>query len=387
MDYPADVPQLTDGAVTLREYTLEDLDGCVEQCTDPETIAWTTVPTPYTREDGITWITKTVPQLWADGTDLNFAIEAEHPDGVRRFSGGISLRPRDEGVAGLGFAVHPAVRGHGVCRRALNLLVDWAFAAHGVAVVEWHAYIGNWASRRVVWSTGFTFDGTIAQYQVQRGERRDVWLATLRATDSREPKNRWFIPPVLETPRLRLRPYVDADAARLVDLFTDSRSQHFGGRFDRLGPIDGTIQILRLRDNCARGTQLNWCIADRSSDQLVGHIQLFDFDGLDNTEVKPGYSIHPDSRGRGYLTESLLALADWTFLPVSAGGLGKRLITISTAGSNTASRHAATQAGFTHTATHPHSFPMPTSFDDEVIYQRLNPSWQPDPAEGRSVVT
>ena len=382
MGYPADIPRLTDGVVSLRAYTLDDLEGILEQCTDPASIAWTTIPTPYTRDDGIAWVTKLVPEGWARGTDLDFAIEAEHPDGVRRYSGGISLRPREDGLASIGFAVHPAVRGHAVCRRALTLLVDWAFNARGVEVIEWHAYVGNWPSRRVAWSTGFTFHGTIPAYQVQRGTRRDTWFATLRAGDSREPKNRWFIPPVLETPRLRLRPYADADASRLTDLFTDPRSQHFGGRADRLGPPDGAHHLLRLRENCARGTQLNWCIADRASDQLVGHIQLFDLEGLDDTEVKPGYSIHPDARGRGYLTEALKALSNWVFLPLASGGLGKRLITISTAGTNAASRHAATQAGFTHTATHPHSFPIgTTTYDDEVLYQRLNPTYQPDPGK------
>src|SRR5919197_1381833 len=178
MGYPEDVPRLTDGEVTLRAYTLDDLEGCVENCNGPESIAWTTIPIPYGPDDAVTWITKAVPHLWAEGTGLEFAIEAAHHDGVRRFAGGISLRPREDGVAGVGFSVHPASRGRGVARRALTLLVDWGFAERGVELVEWHAYVGNWASRRVMWSCGFSFDGTIVSYQVQRGECRDVWLGT-----------------------------------------------------------------------------------------------------------------------------------------------------------------------------------------------------------------
>jgi RimJ/RimL family protein N-acetyltransferase len=379
MDYPAGVPRLTDGVVTLRAISLDDLDLIVSQCQDPETIAWTTIPTPYTRDDGITWITKLVPEGWADGSNAVFAIEAEHPDGVRRYSGTVDLRASGDGIGDLGFVVHPVMRGHGIARRAITLLADYAFGECGLEVLTWYAYVGNWASRRVVWSAGFSIDGMVAQFRVQRGQRRDAWFGTLRAGDPREPTGLWWIPPVLETERLRLRPFADADADRLIDLFHDERSQHFGGRTTRVIQRDGAAQLLRIREQCARGAILNWCIAARDTDQLVGHIQLFDFDGLDDTEVKPGYSIHPDSRGRGYLTEALHALTDWTFLPAAAGGLGKRLITISTAGTNAASRHAATQAGFTHTATHPASFPLPTTFDDEVIYQRLNPSWQPEP--------
>lgn len=377
MDYPADVPRLTDGVVTLRAFTLDDLDGCVEMCNDPESIAWTRIPVPYGREDGIAWITKRVPESWAQASDLAFAVEAEHPDGVPRLAGSIGLVMQDDGIADLGYLVHPAVRGYGVARRSIALLADYAFEDRGVDVLTWYAYVGNWASRRVAWANGFSLDGTLTAFRLQRGQRRDSWFGTLRAGDSREPKTRWWTPPVLESPRLRLRPFADADAARLGETFHDDRSQHFGGRIKGVLQPDGIAQILRIREQCARGSVINWCIAERVSDQLVGHIQLFDLDGLDDTSVKPGYSMHPDSRGHGYLTEALGALTDWVFRPVPAGGFGKRLITISTACSNAASRHAASQAGFTHTATHPQSFPIGTSgFDDEAIYQLLNPDWQ-----------
>jgi RimJ/RimL family protein N-acetyltransferase len=378
MGYPEDVPRLTDGVVTLRGFTLDDLDGCVETCNDPESIAWTRIPVPYGREEGITWITKRVTENWAAGTDLGLAIEAEFPDGQVRFAGTIGLVMQEDGIADLGFLVHPAVRGYGVARRAIALAADYAFDERGIDVLTWYAYVGNWASRRVVWANGFSFDGTIAGFRLQRGRRRDSWFGTLRAGDSREPKTRWWTPPVLESSRLRLRPFADSDDARLYELLHDERSQHFGGRIKGVVQPDGVAQLLRAREQCARGTMINWCIADRSTDQLVGGIQLFDLEGLDDTEVKPGYTIHPDSRGRGYLTEALTTLTDWIFRPIPAGGFGKRLITISTAASNGASRHAASSAGFTHTATHPHAFPIgATDFDDEVIYQRRNLTWQP----------
>lgn len=381
MGYPDDVPVLTDGLVTLRAYTLDDLDGCVEMCSDPESAAWTTIPVPYGREDGITWITKAVPHLWAEGTGLEFAVEAPHADGVRRYSGGFSLRPREDGVAGVGFSVHPGARGRGVARRALTLLVDWAFTERGVEIVEWHAYVGNWASRRVMWSCGFSFDGTIASYQVQRGERRDVWIGTLRRTDTREPKTTWLEPPVLETPRLRLRPFTEADLPRLDEMVRDERTVHFGGRTQGI-QREGAAALLRMREQCATGQMFNWCVADRTTDRLLGKIQLFDLGGLDDSEVKPGYMIHPDARGRGVLTEALKTLVEWTFRPVAEGGFGKRRITISTAASNAASRHAAEQAGFTLACTNPTAFTIgPTAFDDEVLYHLINPTWTPPTTE------
>src|SRR5205085_12105285 len=94
---------------------------------------------------------------WERGTDLSFVIEAPEGAGPSRFAGSISLRPRGIGVAGLGFAAHPAARGHGVMTRALRLVVDWAFADQGIQRLEWACIVGNLASWRVAWHNGFQF--------------------------------------------------------------------------------------------------------------------------------------------------------------------------------------------------------------------------------------
>ncbi|WP_392466693.1 hypothetical protein ACF3NS_13715 [Arsenicicoccus cauae] len=41
------VTELTDGVVLLRAHTEGDVPAIVEQCTDPESLRWTTVPRPY----------------------------------------------------------------------------------------------------------------------------------------------------------------------------------------------------------------------------------------------------------------------------------------------------------------------------------------------------
>src|SRR6266496_3268287 len=172
-------PVLTDGVVTLRAHQVSDVDDIVAQCVDTESIQWTTIPTPYDRSMARSYVTTDVPEGWRAGKDLNFAIEAAHPDGVRRFAGSISLRPMGEGIAEIAFGLHPAVRGQGICSRAAKLILDWGFRQPDIDVVTWHAYVGNWASWRVMWANGFTFHGSIKKFLSQRGERRDCWYGTL----------------------------------------------------------------------------------------------------------------------------------------------------------------------------------------------------------------
>ena len=76
MRFPEDVPILTSGDVTLRAHRLDDLDALVEQCTDPVSVRWTSVPLGYTPEMGRSYLTESVPRAWQDDTEWNFAIES-----------------------------------------------------------------------------------------------------------------------------------------------------------------------------------------------------------------------------------------------------------------------------------------------------------------------
>jgi RimJ/RimL family protein N-acetyltransferase len=375
--FPDDVPTLTDGEVTLRAHRLSDVDDMLVQCRDPESIRWTTVSVPFERDHAETYIGDVVPGGWHARRDLGFAIEADHGDGVRRFSGSMSLRPMDEGLAELAFGLHPGARGRGICSRAVKLLVDWGFQQPDIDLIVWYANVGNWASWRVAWANGFTHDGMIRKYLPHRDERRDSWCGSLRPDDTREPKHPWNDPPVLESDRLRLRPDRAGDAERMGEMLFDERTVRFAGRTLAARQADGPATITRMLEGNARGERFNWCMADLETDELIGHIQLFDLVGLDETSADIGYMVHPAARGRGVLTEALTMVVEWSFRAVEDGGLGKRRLALGTAADNAASRHAAEKAGFTHVATHPQAFPTGASgFDDEVIYAQLNPLWR-----------
>jgi len=366
------IPVLTDGEVTLRAHRLSDVDEMVVQCTDPLSIAGTGLPLAYTPEDAVRYATETVPNGWQNRSEWGFAVEA------RGFAGSVSLRLHGDGIADIAYGLHPAARGRGVCARAVKLLLDWGFEQPEIDLVTWHAYVGNWASRRVAWANGFRIDTTIEKFHSQRGVRVDCWVGSLRADDTREPKTPWHVPPVLENDRLRLRPMRDTDADRLGEMHTDERTLNFIGRYRAAAQTDGATKIRQIRDQNAAGQRWSWCMADRETDQLIGHIQLHSLEGLDPTTAELGYVVHPDARGRGVLTAALDLVARWAFRPVADGGLGRRRLVLNTAGSNAASRYAAEKAGFTHIATEPAAFPVGESdFEDAVTYHQLNPRWEP----------
>ncbi|HEY7598226.1 MAG TPA: GNAT family N-acetyltransferase [Actinophytocola sp.] len=369
--FPDDVPTLTDGVLTLRAHRESDVDAMVEQSVDPESVEWTRVPVPYSREDAVGYL-GVIADGWRSAREFGFALETpEIP-----FAGSVSLRAYEEaGVAELAFGMHPAARGRGLCSRAVKLLLDWGFSRFEVVV--WFAHVGNWASRRVAWANGFSFDGTIAKFAERRGERFDAWFGSLRAGDDRSPKHRWNVAPVLESSRLRLRPVRVSDANRFAEVMRDPRGRHFGGRVRSLLAItDGAKMVERILLAQASGERFAWCITEVGSDVLAGHIQLFDLDGLDDSEAKFGYSVHPESRGRGVLREALRIVTEWAFRPVADGGLGKRRLSLTTAVSNKASRYGAEQAGFEHVGTEPMAFPSgEEGFEDMAIYARLNPNW------------
>jgi len=144
--------------------------------------------------------------------------------------------------------------------------------------------------------------------------------------------------PTCETARLTIRPPVESDRPRFVELFTDEAFTVFSdgvhdvesanARFDRM---------LRLIDAVPYAKQP---VVEKATDRIVGYtgVDTAVIDGIDRLEW--GWRLVPDARGRGYATEAasvLLAVAD-------ARDDGEMLCII--APDNLASRRVAEKVGF-----------------------------------------
>jgi RimJ/RimL family protein N-acetyltransferase len=366
---PIDVPVLTDDVVTLRALRRSDVPALVEQCNDPESVRWTSVPVPYGDQQAIESISTKVPAGWENDTDLRFAIEY---DG--RFVGSISLRPDSDGNAEIAYGLSPAARGRGVAARAARLILDWGFGERGFGVVHWRANVGNWGSRRVAWAVGFHFGPMIPGLLEQRGERIDAWTGWIEAGDKRRPQTPWLENPVLETPKVRLRSWRDDELERISAARTNEATAHFLPFIHQPFDLDRARWLLsHVRTQASTGLRFNWCVADLETDLGLGNVTLFNVGDERVRDGELGYWGHPDAQGRGVISEAIRRIADWYFAPASQNGFGGLKLVIRTAATNKASRRVAESAGFRHVGTERAAFPLgDNTLDDRVTYDRLS---------------
>jgi RimJ/RimL family protein N-acetyltransferase len=359
-------PTLTDGAVTLRAHREDDAQGAWEQCQDPLSQQWTTVPLPYSLDDGRRFVTELMPQGWKDGSTWGFAVEVDE-----RYAGTVELRDEGEGRLEVAYGSHPSVRGSGAMERALRLLVDWGFEDRRAQVIVWRANKGNWPSRKLAWRLGFTIEGTVRAALPHRGELRDAWVGTLLATDDRRPKGRWLDVPVLEADGVRLRPWRDSDVPRIVEACSDERTQHWLGQMPSpYSESDARAWLEHLSENRATGQSVCWAVVEPERDDVaLAAINYFDL--VPEVECEVGYWAHPDARGRGVMTRAMREVVRHAFEDV-----GVRRVTAGAAADNAASRHVIEANGLRTWGTERLGTVVRSGRADLVWYDVLVEEWR-----------
>ncbi len=356
-------PTLRDGNVVLRALSERDVEGCYEQCIDPQSVRWTHAPTPYTREMAHDFCVVAAPRKWADSSEWIFAVEA---DGA--YAGNIALVNTGHGLAELAYGAHPAARGTGVMERAVRLLLEWGFTEQALNTVAWKAKKGNWASRKLAWRLGFTLDGVLRHSYEHRGTLGDAWIGTLLADEPRTPSTRWLAPTTLENETVRLRALSETDVPRIVEACTDERTQHWLGQLPSPYTEADAREWLELNtDGEATGKKVTWAIADPVTDLLLGVINIFD---ISSADAEIGYWAHPDARGRGVMRAAMRLATRHAF---NAIGVGR--VRAYAALDNTASRHVIASAGFTQTGIERLGTRLRTGMADMALYDVLAEEW------------
>ena len=352
-----DVPSLSDGEITLRAHCPGDVERVMEYATDPQTMRWAKMPSPYGRSDAERYITDAL-RGWENGTVMTWGIEHK---GV--FVGSIDLRGSGR-VVDVGFVLHPDVRGMGLVRRAIVLAVEYASIERDVEVVRWQAAEGNLASLRAAHAAGFTLLAKLPGWLEMNSGVVDAWCARWQVGDDFEPKSVWRAT-TFETERFRLRPLAEHDDERIRETLDDPISRKYlFGRPDPLTVEHAAAERMRKWWTAARGETCTWAVADRETDEYLGDISLFKIDPVTGAEA--GFYTHPEARGSGVLGEAFPAAVRHAF-----DDLGMRRLTLFAADSNTGSKMLAERAGMREFGTQPLAASSAGQMEDLVGYELL----------------
>ena len=110
--------------------------------------------------------------------------------------------------------------------------------------------------------------------------------------------------PVLETQRIRLRPYRAGDDEAMFALYSDPRVMRYWSFAPWVELAQARTYLSRALDGMDSGEIFPWAIADRDSDRLIGALTLFSLHA-EQLRAEVGYSLSPDFQGRGLAAEAL----------------------------------------------------------------------------------
>ena len=119
---------------------------------------------------------------------------------------------------------------------------------------------------------------------------------------------------VIETPRLRLRPFRDGDLADLVALAGNRAvSRWLAAMPNPYAEAHGRDWIAHVRRDHAGGRPRSFAIALKAFDRLIGGGGLDGHPGDASTEPALGYWLGEPYWGKGYGREAVAALIDYGF--------------------------------------------------------------------------
>ncbi len=173
-----------------------DAELVTRYCQDPLFERYLTTPWPYTRADADEFLGRFVPEAWATGAELTWAI--------RRSTGGailgvISVRSTE---CELGFWLGAEHRGAGIMSEAASAVCEWVLdgGIPGASAVRWRAVEGNVASARVARAAGFRRIHPVEPTVPTRdGGTLPAWHAIRHPTVAADAAASWD--DVLESPR------------------------------------------------------------------------------------------------------------------------------------------------------------------------------------------
>lgn len=170
------------GAVQLRPFRADDVPMLQELSTDPYVPLTGTLPGVCDAEQALAYIDRQHERL-VSGGGFSFCVALQDSDDAVG-QAGLWLRSIHTGHATAGYAIAPAVRGHGLAGDALRALTHFAWTLPDLHRIEVYVEPWNTASRRTATTAGYQCEGLLRSHQEIGGHRVDMLLyAVLRPVD------------------------------------------------------------------------------------------------------------------------------------------------------------------------------------------------------------
>ena len=181
--WPAEIPTLQYGLVTLRPSAERDIDSIFNACQDPLIPAFTTVPANYTLDHAIDFV-RSDPFSFSERRELRFVIDYGNGDDAQ-FAGVISLHTINikNHAAEIGYWMEKSMRGKGIGTIAAKMITDYGFRSLGFRRIDGLVDVENLASQKLLTSAGFQKEG-ILRNKVSRDDGRQIDMALFATTDS-----------------------------------------------------------------------------------------------------------------------------------------------------------------------------------------------------------
>lgn len=186
----------------------------------------------------------------------------------------------------------------------------------------------------------------------------------------------------LETDRLLLRRFTEADAELLVELDSDPEVMRYLGNGRptprRVVELETLPRVLRQHDRL--GGPAFWAAIERDTGEFLGWFELQPVGPARPDEAELGYRLRRPAWGKGYASEGARALVDRGFAE-----FGLQRIVATTMAVNTASRRVMEKAGLRYVRTFHESWPDPIPGTDhgEVEYALTRADWELARQSGR----
>ena len=165
--------------VTLRPLELDDMESVYTWMSDIEFNllgGWTPViAVPLSRDTFRPIFEQQFVQFKADQVMLGIKFEDRLVGFVQLTRIDQRMRRADIGI-GIG---EKNIRGQGIGKTALRLLLDYAFTVQGLERVSAEVFSYNQHSQNLMERVGFQREGLLRQYSIHRGARQDTYIFSL----------------------------------------------------------------------------------------------------------------------------------------------------------------------------------------------------------------